>query len=188
MDPDTGKGDWVVEYNYMAIVAEVEVDVTTGKTTVLNVVTAYDIGNVGSPATVEGQGYSGIMHGIGFALREQYIDNGKYDSLNKCGFTYCNDMPDDVTLISVPSPRETAAYGGVGCCEGLQAAPHVTVINAIADACGARIYELPATPDKVKAALEAKAQGKEMKPHYFLGSDLYETLEEMLENPVGLSQ
>lgn len=185
-DPNTGKGSWIAEYNYMAVMAEVEVDVNTGKTTVLKIVNVYDIGTVGNPQVVEGQGYSGIMHGIGVALREQYIDDGTYDNIVKCGFTYCNDMPDDVVLISNPSPRATAAYGGVGCCEGFQSTPHVTVVNAIANACGARVYDLPATPDKVKAAIDAIAKGEEIKPYYFLGSDFDETFDEMIENPVGV--
>jgi aldehyde oxidoreductase len=181
IDPDTAEGDSYPEYNYSAYVSEVEVDVATGKTTVLKMVCAYDIGTVGNPSVVDGQAYGSIMHSIGVALREQYIDNGKYDSMIKAGFTFANDMPDDVVLINVPSKRKIASYGGVGCCEGFQSATHVAVLNAINNAVGARIYEVPATPERVKAAMDAKAAGEEIKPSYYLGPDFYESLEEIYD-------
>lgn len=181
-DPKTGHGDPISEYNYCALVTEVEVEPATGKTKVLRMSLAYDIGTVGSPAVVDGQAYGSLMHGIGMALREQYIDDGTYTTLAKCGFTYANDMPDDITLIDCPSKHEHAAFGGVGCCEGFQSIPHIGVVNAIADACGARVYELPATPDKVKAALAAKEQGCDQPEPYYLGSDFYDTLDDLLED------
>ena len=61
----------------------------------------------------------------------------------------------------------------------------MAVINAINNACGVRIYELPATPAKVKAALEAKERGEEIKPEpYFLGSDFEDAIEEVRNNPI----
>jgi aldehyde oxidoreductase len=61
----------------------------------------------------------------------------------------------------------------------------VAVINAIYDACGVRIYELPATAEKVKAGLETLAAGGKITPpqKYFLGSDLYEEMENIRNNP-----
>ncbi len=62
----------------------------------------------------------------------------------------------------------------------------MAVINAIYQACGVRIYDLPALPEKVKEGLDAVAAGKEIKPErYYLGGDLYEELDEMTSNPVG---
>jgi aldehyde oxidoreductase len=61
----------------------------------------------------------------------------------------------------------------------------MAVINAIAAACGARVYSLPATPDKIKAAYEAKQRGEDLTPpKYFLGSDLEEELELIKANPL----
>ena len=61
----------------------------------------------------------------------------------------------------------------------------MAVINAINNAAGVRIYDLPAKPEKVKKALEAKASGQELRPDpYFLGSDLFEALDDIQENPV----
>ena len=63
---------------------------------------------------------------------------------------------------------------------------HVAVLNAINNACGVRIYELPATPDKVKAGLDIIAAGGKVEPpkKYFLGSDLYDELENIKANPI----
>ncbi|HWQ76402.1 MAG TPA: molybdopterin cofactor-binding domain-containing protein [Syntrophomonas sp.] len=185
LDPNTGVGDPTPEYNYAVFMSEVEVDAATGKTKVLGMTMIYDIGEIGSLQAVEGQGYGSLTHSIGFALKEKYIDNKDYNSLIKSGFMFADEIPDDIYLESVPSPRKSAPFNSVGCCEGFQSAGHVAVLNAINNAVGVRIYELPATPDKVKAAMEAKAQGKELKPDkYFLGSDLFEALDDIAENPV----
>ncbi len=68
----------------------------------------------------------------------------------------------------------------------MQSSGHVAVLNAIYNACGVRIHEIPALPAKVKAGLDAIKEGK--KPYapakYFLGSDLYDELEDIKANPV----
>ncbi|NTV90189.1 MAG: molybdopterin-dependent oxidoreductase, partial [Clostridiales bacterium] len=185
LDPNTGIGDPTPEYNYALFLSEVEVEVATGKTRVLAMKMIYDIGAVGSVQAVEGQAYGSMTHSIGFALSENYIDNKNYNSLVRCGFLFADDIPDDMYIESVPTPRKTAAHGSVGCCEGFQSAGHAAVLNAINNAVGARIYAIPATPEKVKAAIDAKAQGKELKPDkYFLGSDMFEELEDIAEHPV----
>jgi aldehyde oxidoreductase len=62
----------------------------------------------------------------------------------------------------------------------------MAVINAINNACGVRIYELPASPAKVKAGLDILAKGGKIEPpkKYFLGSDFYDELEKIKANPV----
>ncbi len=185
LDPNTGAGDPTPEYNYAMFLAEVEVDTATGKTKVISMNMIYDIGEIGSLQAVEGQAYGALTHSIEFALSAQYIDNKNYDGLIKCGFKFANDMPDNIYLESIKTPRKTAPFNSVGCCEGFQSAGHVAVLNAINNAAGVRIFEPPATPEKVKAAMEAKAQGKELKTDkYFLGSDLFEALDDIEANPV----
>lgn len=185
LDPNTGQGDPTPEYNYVAFVSEVEVDVATGKTTVLKMVMAYDIGEIGSLQAVEGQAYGALTHSLEFALSADYKDSKEYAYLIKCGFRFPDEVPDDMVLINCASPRKTAPFHSVGCCEGFQSAGHVAILNAINNAVGVRIYDLPATPDKVKAAMEAKAAGKELKPDkYYLGPELYDVLEDIEENPV----
>ncbi|MCL1895464.1 MAG: molybdopterin-dependent oxidoreductase [Clostridiales bacterium] len=185
LDPNTGEGDPTPEYNYALFLSEVEVDTATGKATVLSMKMVYDIGEIGSLQAVEGQGYGSLAHSIGYALSEDYIDDKNHGSLVRCGFLYADDIPDDLYLESVVTERQSAPFGSVGCCEGFQAAGHAAVINAISNAAGVRIYDYPARPEKIKAAMEAKAQGKDMAPApYFLGSDLHDTLDEIASSPV----
>jgi len=62
----------------------------------------------------------------------------------------------------------------------------MAVINAIYDACGVRIYELPASAEKVKAGIDVLAAGGRIEPpqKYFLGSDFYEEMENIRKNPI----
>ncbi len=185
MDPNTGMGDPSVQQNIGLFMAEVEVDVTTGKTKVLNITAIVDIGILGSKQAVEGQAYGGISHCVGYALSENYDDVKKHKDIYGAGIPYIEDVPDDIEVIYVETPRENGPQGSTGCSEMFQSAGHMAIINGIARATGARVYELPATPDKVKAAIDALKEGKEIKPDkYFLGSDLFEELAEIQANPV----
>ena len=61
------------------------------------------------------------------------------------------------------------------------------MLNGIYNAAGIRIYEIPAKPNKIKEALKAKAEGKEIKPlPYYLGSDFDETMDDIKANPIGV--
>jgi aldehyde oxidoreductase len=134
---------------------------------------------------VEGQAYGALTHSIGFALSDEYIDDAKHDSLIRCGFLYANDITDDLSSISCPSERQTAPFGSVGCCEGFQSAGHVAITNAIFNATGVRVYDLPATPEKILAGMEDIKAGKDTIPApYYLGEDMYNILDDIEENPV----
>ncbi|MBN1535155.1 MAG: hypothetical protein JW908_00380 [Anaerolineales bacterium] len=76
--------------------------------------------------------------------------------------------------------------GSSGASEAYQFSGRVAVLNAINNACGVGIYEMPATEDKGKAGLDIIAKGGEFLPpkKYFLGSDLYDELENIHANPV----
>ena len=71
-----------------------------------------------------------------------------------CGFPTILDVPDDYEVICQETYRPQGPFGAAGCGELPTTAPHPAIINAIYDACGVRITHLPATPDKVLAALE----------------------------------
>jgi aldehyde oxidoreductase len=183
---NTGVGDHIPIYNYMLFLAEVAVDTETGKTTVLRFTCVDDVGKVTNIDSLNGQGYSGISHGIGFALSENYSDTMKHPNLATCGFPYIKDIPDDITLVHCENFRAENALGSSGAAEGFQSSSHVAVLNAIANASGIRIYELPARPEKVKAGLEKLARGEKIEPpaKFFLGSDVFEELDYILANPV----
>jgi len=190
IDYDTGMGRPNPEANYLLVLAEVEVDRSTGKTRVLSVKNITDIGVPGNLLAVEGQAYGGMSHSIGFALSEDYsaadmADFKKHASMLGCGIPQITDIPDDAAFIFHITPRERGPHGSSGCSEGYQSVTHMAVINAISNAAGVRIYELPATPAKVKAALEAKAQGRELKPEpYRFGNTFQEMNRYILDHPV----
>ena len=185
LDPNTGVGDPTQAVNYGVFLSEVEVDVETGKTTVLSVKVAGDVGKVGNVLAVEGQAYGGISHTIGYALSEDYSDYKRHSTIAGAGIPYVKDIPDNIELMFLETPRKNGPFGSSGCAELFQSAGHMAVINGISNATGIRIFDLPAKPEKVKAALQAKAEGKALRPKkYFLGSDLYDALDDIKNNPV----
>jgi aldehyde oxidoreductase len=185
LDPNTGVGDPSPAYTYILNLAEVEVDTATGKTTVIRFTCVDEIGKVGNIDAVNGQAYSGISHSIGFALSENYDDVKKHTNIATSGVPYAKDTPDDMTVIHLENYDQNGPFGSSGASEAYQSSGHVAVLNAIANACGVRIYEMPASKEKIKAGLDIIAKGGKVAPpkKYFLGSDLYEELENIKAHP-----
>ncbi len=186
LDANTGQGDPTAEYTFGFVVSEVEVEVATGKTRVVAMHFVADIGVVGNFPTVEGQAFGGMSHTIGFALSEDYSDIKKHISLIGSGFPFIKDVPDgdDFTVEFIESPRPSNPFGSSGCSELFQSSGHVSVLNAIYNAVGVRIHDLPARPEKVKAGIEALAKGqKPATPSYNLGN-FYEKMDDIKANPV----
>lgn len=179
--PDDGSGDSSPTYMYAVFVSEVEVDAATGKTKVLSLRCIDDVGVIGNYLAVDGQAYGGMSHSIGFALQENYDDFKRHNNMAACGIPTILDIPDDIFCTHVENPREFGPQGSAGCSEVFQSGGHAAIINAIKDATGVRIYELPASPDKVKAGMDAIARGEDpYKPEkYYLGEDMYDVLEEL---------
>ncbi len=131
--------------------AEVEVNTETGEVKVLKMTTAVDAGLIINPQAVEGQLEGGMDQGIGFALREEYI-HGKTKDWMTFKFPTIEMMPEmEIMFQETPRPNGTLGATGIGEMTMISTAPSIT--NAIYNACGARVTHLPATPDKVKAAL-----------------------------------
>ncbi|MFZ4523097.1 MAG: molybdopterin-dependent aldehyde oxidoreductase [Bacteroidales bacterium] len=186
LDPNTGIGDPTPAFTYALNMAEVAVDTKTGKTTVTRFVCVSDVGKIGNIDAVNGQAFGGISHSIGFALSENYDDVKKHTNIATSGVPYIKDIPDDIILLYHESDDKTGPFGSSGASEAFQASGHVAVLNAIYNACGVRIYEMPAYKEKVKAGLDILAKGGKIDPpkKYFLGSDLYDELEDIKANPV----
>ena len=186
LSDDDGQGDPMPDQNFIINVACVEVNEETGKVRVASSHSIIDVGVVGNYLALEGQAYSGIFHSMGYALYESYSDFDKKSMTPLgCGFPKCADVPDDFTLEFNQTPREIGPFGSGGASECFQSAGHVSFLNAVANAIGTRIYEMPATPDKIKAALAAKAEGKELKPEpYVLGDSFDAVMQYIKEHPV----
>ncbi|WP_418765435.1 molybdopterin-dependent aldehyde oxidoreductase [Mailhella sp.] len=184
IDPDSGHGYGAIEQNYMLFLAEVEVDVATGKTQVTQATVIADIGKIGSQHGALGQAWGGFSHALGFALSENYDDVKKHATMLGAGVPRCNNVPDNIRVIFHETPRPDAPFGGTGCSEGFQSAGHAAILNAIADAVDVRIYTLPATPEKVKAAMDARERGEELRQRpWNLGCELYDRLDYLKKHP-----
>src|SRR5215472_5605504 len=137
---------------------DVEVDPETGKVTVLRFVAAQDVGRAIHPSYVEGQIQGGVVQGIGWALNEEYIYNDK-GQLDNPGFLdyrcpVASDLPMiDAVLVEVPNPAHP--YGAKGVGEVNICPPMAAIANAIEHATGARLTDLPMSPPKVRAAIDA---------------------------------
>jgi aldehyde oxidoreductase len=153
LDPQTGQGP-SFESNVHAIqMAEVEVDTATGQVQVLRMTVVVDPGPIINPQNVEGQLEGGMDMGVGYALREEYVTGRTRDWATFKFPTMRTAF--DMTVVTRETPRLRGTLGATGVGEMSMVSTAPAVINAIHDACGAWIHELPADPARVRAALAA---------------------------------
>jgi len=151
MDGSTGQGYPFANHMFGVFMAEVAVEVKTGKTRVEHFTLVGDVGKICNLDVVDGQQIGGIAQGIGLALSEQFDDERKHNNLVGCGFPYIESVPDDIQLVHMESPREFGPFGASGTGEMPLSAPHAAIGNAIFAAVGARVRDLPITPEKILA-------------------------------------
>lgn len=154
LDPETGKGVPYATYAFATHVAEVEVDMETGKVKVNRVIACHDVGKAINPKNVIGQIIGGVAMGTGFALMEEFIP-GKTTSFVNYLIPTSKDVPEVIPII-VEDKEPTGPFGakGVGECALIATAP--AIINGIADAIGKRIYRLPASLERVLEAIQKR--------------------------------
>ena len=151
------QGDPFACYMYGLFMAEVAVELATGKTKVEKMTMVADIGTVVNKLITDGQIWGGLAQGIGLALSEDYEDIKKHSTMLGAGIPYPKDIPDNMEIIYVQSKRPDGPFGASGTGEIPLCGPHPAIINAIYNACGVRITHLPAYPEKVLAGLKEKA-------------------------------
>jgi len=156
---DKGMGNMSATYAFGTQGAEVEVDTETGEVKILRLVAAHDVGKVLNPQTLKGQTYGALAQGIGYALTEQVISERGH--IENPGFRDYKiptigemDFPIDLEFIETDDPAGPFGAKGVGEPGLVPTAP--AIANAIYDAIGVRIFDLPITPDKVLRALQQK--------------------------------
>lgn len=150
---ENAQGDPLAGYMYGVFLAEVAVEKATGKTTVEAMTIGADIGVINNRLTVDGQIYGGVAQGIGLALTEDYEDIKRHSTLAGAGFPYIKQIPDKLDIMYIETPRDRGPFGAAGVGEMPLTSPHAAIINAIYNACGARVRDLPARPEKVLAAM-----------------------------------
>jgi aldehyde oxidoreductase len=155
-DPATGLGSPFLVYMYVIHMAEVSVETASGKVTVDRMRCMADIGRINNKLATDGQIYGCMEIGVGLALTEDFEDIRKHATLAGAGFPYIESVPDDLEIVYFQDhPRQWGPFGAAGAGEGPMVSPHVAIINAIRNACGARVTSLPARPEKVLAAMAA---------------------------------
>ena len=155
----TGQGNAYVTYAWAANLVKLKVDRETGEVTVLKIWSAHDIGKAINPSLAEGQIEGGVMQGLGYALMEDMSVDKSGAIINPELSTYiiptAMDQPDIVPLI-VEEPFPDGPYGAKGFGEQPLMGIAPAVANAVYDAVGVRIKELPLTPEKIWKAMKDK--------------------------------
>ncbi|PZX17027.1 CO/xanthine dehydrogenase Mo-binding subunit [Palleronia aestuarii] len=152
LDAD-GQGAPYAIFGTAAQMAELDVDTELGTVTLLKFRAAHDVGRAINPLLVEGQVEGGIAQGIGMALMEEFIP-GRTENLHDYLIPTVGDVPPIDTII-VESGDPHGPFGAKGLGEHCLIPTAPAILNAIAHATGARIHDLPATPDRVRAAILA---------------------------------
>jgi xanthine dehydrogenase molybdenum-binding subunit len=152
------RGNMSMTYTFGAHGVRVKVDEETGKVKVLNYVAAHDVGRAINPMLLEGQVYGGVMMGLGYALSEQVIlERG--ENMNPNFRDYKILTAKDVVPIEAPvleTHDKDGPYGAKGIGEPGCVPTAPAVANAIYNAVGVRIKDLPITPERVLAAIREK--------------------------------
>ena len=157
---EKGQGIPYAVFGYGAQIVELSVDAALGRVRLDKITTAHDVGRAINPLLVEGQIEGGVAQGIGMALMEDY-QPGRTENLHDYLIPTIGDVPQfDHVIVEVAD--EEGPYGAKGLGEHVLIPTAPAILNAIRHATGAAIYDLPATPDKVCAAIVAAqaAQGR----------------------------
>lgn len=155
VNPDTSQGNAFSQYAWASQVAEVEVDSETGFVKVLSIASATDAGKAINPMLVEGQIEGGAVQGLGYALMED-MKVVKGDFLNASFSNYLIPTAADAPrifpiIVEVPDPAGPHGAKGVGEPALIPTAP--AILNAINNAIGIRVCNLPASPERVLETL-----------------------------------
>jgi xanthine dehydrogenase molybdenum-binding subunit len=145
-------------YPFQAAFAEVEVDTESGQVKLLKIVTGQDIGRAINPITAEGQVQGGGIQAIDMALYSDFVTKptGELESTNFTNYKVCTtlDIPEfEVILIEEPTPTGPFGAKSVGESGTIAIAP--AIYNAIYDAVGVRVKDMPVTPEKIIEGLLA---------------------------------
>ena len=146
------------ETAYCAQAAEVEVDTETGQVRVHRFVTVHDVGTVLNPLSHQGQIEGGVVQGLGYALMEEMVhEDGRVSTLSLGDYKLptIQDIPELVTVLLEPGTGP-APFNSKGIGESSNTPVAGAIANAVYNAVGVRITDLPITAEKVLKALRAK--------------------------------
>ena len=146
-----GQGEPYAQFGYAAHLVVVEVDIALGTVKPLHFVAAHDVGQAINPLLVEGQVQGGIAQGLGMALMEEYIP-GRTENLHDYLIPTIGDIPPIETII-IEEPDGHGPYGAKGLGEHVLIPTAPAILNAIANATGVRVNQVPATPSRMRSLI-----------------------------------
>jgi CO/xanthine dehydrogenase Mo-binding subunit/aerobic-type carbon monoxide dehydrogenase small subunit (CoxS/CutS family) len=150
---ENGQGSPYAVYGFGAHMAELEVDTELGTVRVLKITAAHDVGRAINPTLIEGQVEGGVAQGLGMALMEEFFP-GKGENLHDYLIPSIGDIP-PVETILIEKRSSVGPYGAKGIGEQAVIPTAPAILNALHDAIGIRLHKVPATPDRVRAAILA---------------------------------
>ena len=168
LDPETGQGFPALDWTFGAQAVKVEVDAETGEVKVLKVTSAFDIGKTINPLLVRGQVYGGMLQSLGIGLMEGYAYNAEGAMLNSNFTDYkiarASDMPSEHIVTLIENPQSDGPFGARGIGELTMLSIPPAIANAISNATGVEIFNLPMPPERVWEAIRKQrpelAQGR----------------------------
>ncbi len=162
LDPETGQGLPALNWTYGAHGVEVEVDLETGDIEIIKIVSAFDVGRVINEDLCRGQVRGGVVQGLGTTLIEQYLYDGEghllNDSLTDYKIPTSKDIPREMVQILIETPHDKGPFGARGIAEHPMISVPSAVANALFNATGVRIRDLPLNPERVCLALRQRTK------------------------------
>ncbi len=162
-DWERGIGNMSATYAYGTQAVEVEVDEETGDVRILRLVASHDVGQVLNEQTLAGQTYGALAQGIGYALYEEIrSEEGRIINPNFTDYKIPTiaEMDTEIELDFIETADEHGPFGAKGVGEPGLVPTAPAIANAIYDAIGVRVRDLPITPERLRAAIEAKEEGE----------------------------
>jgi len=153
---ENGQGNPYAVYGFGAHLAEIEVDTELGTVRVLHITAAHDVGQAINPTLIEGQVEGGVAQGLGMALMEEFTP-AKGENLHDYLIPTIGDIP-PVETILIEKPSSIGPFGAKGIGEQAVIPTAPAILNALHDALGIRLRKVPATPDRIRAAILAARQ------------------------------
>jgi CO/xanthine dehydrogenase Mo-binding subunit len=165
-EPIFGRGSTAINQRapgFAAHLAKLRIDSDTGKPEIVRYVAVQDVGKAVNPAGIEDQIMGGVMQGIGWALYEQmsYDESGQLMTASLLDYTLpgSHQSPEAIEPLIVEVPSQSGPYGVRGVGEPPVVPVPATMANAIRDATGARLTELPMTSERIANALQGAGAG-----------------------------
>ena len=158
LDPETGQGFPALKWTFGAQGVKIKLDPDTGEIEVLKVASAFDIGKTINPLLVLGQVYGGMLQSLSIGLMEGYVYNEAGAMLNSNFTDYkiarASDMPEEHVVTLIENPQSDGPYGARGIGELTMLSIPPAIANAVFDASGVQLFDLPMRQERVWAAIK----------------------------------